>query len=75
MKSFYLGRSSRRKGQPSFGASTRLGGVLQAEEAAGNSDDSFERWMIRKRSPKLKWWVEKWSRPGEGGKTESSHAC
>ena len=46
------------------GASTRLAGVLQAGEAAGNLDDGFESLMIRKRSLKLKWWVGKWSRPG-----------
>jgi hypothetical protein len=30
---------------------------LPSREAAGSVGDSFERWMIRKRSVRLKWWV------------------
>lgn len=74
MKSSYLGRSSRRKGQQ-LGASTRLVDVLHDGEAAGNLDDSFESQVIGKRSLKLKWWVGKRSRPGLCGKPEASHMC
>lgn len=62
----------KREDMPRVGASSRLAGVSQAGEAAGNLGDSFGRWVTRERSLRLAWRVGR-GRTDQGDVAKLNH--